>query len=171
MKKFFYTSIFAIFLSGVSHLQSASDVLKFLDSHGGIEHSEGKPQTYKILPIPYKEQLAICSGEQLRCYNEDQLNYIAGMVDRLKTTFSKEDLLICPGRSCIHFSNILKAHGYCVTSPSFSKGHIVLNVVRGSEYDNKEEKSEKQIELQEELRGFPKGYLDTKANLSGFLLE
>lgn len=122
-----------------------------------------KTGIYIISPLPFEGENPL--------YTEKQLQYISGMVHQLKTLFSQEDWLICPGRSCIHFSDILKREGYHIASPSFSKGHNVLGCLRLSEHEGQKTNEKKLEELQEELKQFPAEDMKHKSKLLSFLTK
>lgn len=157
--------------SGHAQQQIQSNVVDELLEQSKVQfpHSEIYSKIYQIKPEPLEENQL--DHSQLILYSKDQLNYISGLSNHLMKLFSKKDFFICPGRSCVHFTNILKVHGYSIASPSFSKGHNVLGATRLSEYDNIEQKSVKYIELQKKLKNLPEGYLKTKDNLSNFLKD
>ncbi len=150
-------------LVSIKTQEGSSNVFNHSDFKEITPYSCDSTQTYRILPLPFEEKSNF--------YDDEQLKYIAGMAQQCMALFSKEDLIICPGRSCVHFVSILRSRGYCLATPSFSKGHNVLNVVRQSEYNDKEKKEIKQIELQDKLRQFTKDYFELKINLSNFMKE
>lgn len=110
-------------------------------------------------------------------YTQDQWVCIVRIVNQLKHMLQSGDLLLCPGRSCIHFANIIQFNEYCaindisVKIPAFSKGHYVLESTRALDHgDYREIELTKRV-LQKKIDKLPKNFFENYVNTLDFIKE
>lgn len=110
-------------------------------------------------------------------YTHDQWMCIVKIVNQLKHILQSGDLLLCPGRSCIHFANVIQFHEYfaingiSVKVPAFSKGHYVLGSTRALDHGDHKNVKLKKRALKKKIKQLPKDFFENDVNVFNFLKE